>query len=151
MASTEIESKRVLLVEDDDDTRELVAELFALLGHECQTAATGSEALAVLEGFEPHIVFVDLGLPDMTGHELAEMIRTTYRPDVAIIVVSGRTQPADVARSMETGIALHLAKPIGYDALRRIVGDATVRNRTPARTRPGRPGATCTPTRSSRR
>jgi CheY-like chemotaxis protein len=134
MSPATVEPKRVLLVDDDEDTRESVAELLELLGHECATAGSGGEALSTLERFDPHVIFVDIGLPDMSGHELARAIRTLERPQVPIIAVSGRAQPADIARSLEHGIDLHLAKPIGYEALREIVGDAQpARSRAPSR------------------
>ena|SRR5688572_6680026 len=121
------QTKRVLLVDDDADTRDALAELFILLGHQCRTAGTGADALAAIESFRPQILFVDIGLPDMTGHDLAREIRAReIEPArVPIIAVSGRAQPADVERSLESGIDLHLAKPIGIDALRKLVGDAT--------------------------
>ena len=128
--------KRVLFVDDDEDTRETIAELIALLGHECVTAGSGAQCLAALDRFVPHVIFVDIGLPDMTGHELAAIIRKTRLPDVTIIAVSGRAAPSDVERSLEAGITMHLAKPIGCDTLRQLVGDATTTTAnaaTPAR------------------
>lgn len=140
MASASERQKRVLLVDDDEDTRESVAELFELLGHQCVTAATAAEALELLEGLDPHVIFVDIGLPDMPGHELARTIRGLDRPQVPIIAVSGRAQPSDIARSLDHGIDLHIPKPIGYEVLRRIVGDAASRDvtdvRMPAPARP---------------
>jgi CheY-like chemotaxis protein len=124
MSPATVGPKRVLLVDDDEDTRETVAELLELLGHECATAGSGSEALSTLARFDPHVIFVDIGLPDMTGHDLARAIRALERAQVPIIAVSGRAQPSDIARSLEHGIDLHLAKPIGYESLREIVGDA---------------------------
>lgn len=121
------EGKRILVVDDDADTRDTVADLLGLLGHECITAATAEEALEAFEAFGPNVVFVDIGLPDMSGHQLAQVIRAKYGAAVPIIAVSGRSQPSDLARSRECGIDLHMVKPVGYDALRNVVGKAEVK------------------------
>jgi CheY-like chemotaxis protein len=120
--------KRILFVDDDDDTREMDQELFELLGHECVTAGSGGEALAALDHFDPHVIFLDIGLPDMSGQELARAIRARLGDEIPIIAVSARSQPADVQRSMDSGIDLHLPKPIGVETFRRLVGDAKQRS-----------------------
>jgi two-component system CheB/CheR fusion protein len=112
----------VLLVDDDLDIRETVSELIELLGHECVTAGSGQDALEILESYSPDLILVDIGLPDMAGHELAAIVRRTYRRSVAIVAVSGRSQPSDIARSLRAGIDGHLAKPIGCEQLRQVIG-----------------------------
>jgi CheY-like chemotaxis protein len=119
------ERKRVLVVDDDADTREMTAELLVVLGHDVRTAATGNEALAALDAFWPDVAFVDIGLPDISGHEVAARMRAV-RPlgTMVIVALSGRSQAADIERSVAAGMDMHLVKPIGYDSLRRVVGDA---------------------------
>jgi CheY-like chemotaxis protein len=120
----DVDRKRVLVVEDDADTRETMAELLELLGHEVRAVGTGYEALAAVDAFWPDVAFIDIGLPDIGGHEVAARIRTV-RPagTMLLIALSGRSQPVDVERSEESGMDLHLVKPIGYEVLRRIVGE----------------------------
>ena len=119
-------SKRVLVVEDDRDTRELLVELLELLGHDVRSAATGAEAIDVLVAYEIDVAFVDIGLPDVSGHEVAVRMRSIARShELAIIALSGRSQPSDMARSFASGMDLHLVKPAGYEELRRVVGDAS--------------------------
>lgn len=115
------ERRRVLLVEDDRDTREVIAELLELLGHECRSVGSARSALEALAAFEPNLVLLDIGLPDMNGHELAREVRARCRRDVIIAAVTGHVQPSDVKRSFEAGINEHLAKPIGAHALRRLI------------------------------
>lgn len=115
------ERRKVLLVEDDRDTREVIAELLELLGHEVRSAGSARTALEMLDAYDPDIVLVDIGLPDMSGHELAREVRARCRREVIIAAVTGHVQPSDVKRSFESGINLHLAKPIGSYALRRLM------------------------------
>lgn len=120
------ERKRVLIVEDDDDTRECLAELFRMLGHQPVAASTGAEALRLFAEMSPAIVFIDIGLPDMSGHDLARALRIMAgdRP-LRLVALSGWSQPRVINASMDAGMDLHVVKPIGYTALRGILGDAT--------------------------
>jgi CheY-like chemotaxis protein len=120
------ERKRVLIVEDDTDTRECLSELFRMLGHEPCIAATGAEAIRLFAQESPSVVFVDIGLPDMSGHDLARTLRlmADSRP-VRIVALTGWSQARVISASMDAGMDLHVVKPIGYSALRGILGDAT--------------------------
>lgn len=120
------ERKRVLIVEDDEDTRECLFDLFLMLGHEAAAAANGREALHRFTELKPDIVFIDIGLPDMSGHDLAPVMRRLAgtRP-LRLVALTGWAQPRFVNASVDAGIDLHVVKPIGYTALRGIVGDAT--------------------------
>lgn len=115
---------RVLVVDDDPDTRETVTDLVTLLGHECDSAGSGAEALEVLERFEPHVILLDLGLPDISGHDVARTIRASRCSDITIVAISGRSEVADRARSKESGIDLHLVKPVGAETLGQVLGDS---------------------------
>jgi CheY-like chemotaxis protein len=122
--------KRILLVEDDGDTREMVGELLELLGHEVHTAGTGADAVRAVAGRDADAAFdvalVDIGLPDLSGHEVAVRMRSVSpRRELRIVALSGRSQPADIARSLASGMELHLVKPAGYEDLRRVVGIAS--------------------------
>ncbi len=114
-------SRKVLLVEDDRETREIIAELLMLLGHQCRAAGTAASALEALADYAPQVVLLDLGLPDMSGHDLARRVRARCGQPTLIAAVTGRVRPSDIRRSFESGIDLHLAKPIGCHALRRVL------------------------------
>lgn len=69
---------RVLIVDDYPDIVEAMAALLTQLGHDCRTAGTAAEALAVVETFEPELALLDVGLPDLSGYELLDALRTWH-------------------------------------------------------------------------
>ena len=101
----------ILLVEDHADTLALLSLLLADEGHSVTAAAPRAEARAALAaGPRPGAAVVDLWLPDGEGYELAPDLAAAGVPAVAF---SGLAYPADVARSLASGFAIHLAKPAG--------------------------------------
>lgn len=104
---------RVLVVEDDADTRDTLTMLLTMEGHEVRTARTGPEALAAVRARTPDVVLLDLGLPGLDGWQVALRMRAAEagprKPP--IIALTGRALEADRRRSAESGIDLHLAKP----------------------------------------
>src|ERR1041385_5285764 len=72
---TETRSHRILVVDDFPDAAETACVLFALMGHECRVAFKGFEALSVALAFDPDIVILDIGLPDISGYEVARVLR----------------------------------------------------------------------------
>jgi len=113
---------RVLIVEDCKDTAGSLAVLVRHWGHEPRVAHRGDEALAAAAEQLPDAVILDIGLPDMTGWEL--LMRLRRQPGlekVRALVVSGYGGSDDVARSIRTGCEVHLLKPAGPEALRRLL------------------------------
>jgi signal transduction histidine kinase/ActR/RegA family two-component response regulator len=104
--------KRVLVVDDNTDTVEMVAVLLRDEGYEVSTAYDGRSALVVLDRVKPDIVLLDLGLPDMTGLDVAREMRRRMGHDVALVAVSGWGQAGDRAQTASAGFDLHLVKPV---------------------------------------
>jgi PAS domain S-box-containing protein len=104
--------RRVLLVDDNDDARVLLADLLLAVGHEVEDASDATSALALLDRFTPDVVILDIGLPVMDGYELAAVIRARAgdRPP-HLIALTGYGRPNDVVRSREAGFGDHLVKP----------------------------------------
>jgi len=102
---------RVLVVDDNDDARMLLADVLSALGHDVRVAGDGDAALEVVRDFIPEIGILDIGLPGMDGYELATKLRPAL-PDVRLIALSGYSQPADRARSQAAGFDLHMVKPV---------------------------------------
>lgn len=121
------ERKRVLVVEDDPDTRDVLIDLFHLLGHDIVVASTGHEAIETFVDLEPHVVFVDIELPDMNGHDVARWMRMMTRSDqpLTLVALTGWSRSQDCAASFAAGMDLHIVKPAGIIALRDVVGDAS--------------------------
>jgi CheY-like chemotaxis protein len=109
---------RVLIVEDRLVQAQLIRKMLEVLGCEAQTAANGREALTMLHGFKPQVVFLDIGLPDMDGYQLATSIRKDLDfKSVPIIAVTGFGFDSDKEKSRAAGIDQHLVKPISVDDL----------------------------------
>jgi len=102
---------RILVVDDNDDARMLLADVLGELGHDVRMAVDGRDALDVIQGFTPEVGILDIGLPGMDGYELAAELRPAV-PNVRLIALSGYGQPADHARSRAAGFDRHLVKPV---------------------------------------
>jgi PAS domain S-box-containing protein len=102
---------RILVVDDNDDARMLLADVLGELGHDVRVAGDGGAALEVIRDFRPEIGLLDIGLPGMDGYELATKLRPAL-PGVRLIALSGYGQPADHARSQAAGFDRHLVKPV---------------------------------------
>jgi CheY-like chemotaxis protein len=103
----------VLVVDDNRDAAEVLAESLRALGHTVRVAHDGPDALEVLASFPPEVVLLDLGLPVMDGFELAARIRGEARfAGVGLFAVTGYGQDADRRRTAEAGFNAHLVKPV---------------------------------------
>jgi len=104
---------RILLVDDNVDFAMSLALLLETLGHDVSVAHDASEALAIASERAPEFAFLDLGLPRVSGYELARKLRANpATARTVLIALSGWGQPQDRERSKEAGFALHLVKPI---------------------------------------
>jgi CheY-like chemotaxis protein len=114
------EVRRVLIVDDNRDSAELLALLLGREGHEIRVAHDGAEALRVAAPFGPNIVFLDIGLPDMSGYELLKLLRV--RPELSgctFVAVTGYEEPRP--GSGAPVFDAHLVKPIDLNAVVRLV------------------------------
>ncbi|MGE5178650.1 MAG: chemotaxis protein CheB [Bacteroidota bacterium] len=114
--------RRVLVVDDNADGADSLAALLRLGGHEVHVAYSGPEALGAAGRIHPDVVLLDIGLPGMTGYEVAQRIRAQETEGrTLLIAVTGYGQPDDIDRSLGSGFDHHLTKPIDIAALRRLV------------------------------
>jgi CheY-like chemotaxis protein/nitrogen-specific signal transduction histidine kinase len=120
--------KRVLVVDDNDDAAELLAEALRLAGHEVEVANSPVAALALAPGFLPEVAVLDIGLPVMDGYELAARLRA--EPALAncrLIALTGYGQEHDRVRSQKLGFQRHLVKPVDLEKLMMAVVDPSSR------------------------
>jgi signal transduction histidine kinase/CheY-like chemotaxis protein len=106
-------SHRVLVVDDQADIAQSLKDLLLLLGQDAHTASDGLEALQAAKDFKPELIFLDIGLPGMTGFEVARNLRaleTTPRP--RLIAVTGWGDAANISLAQEAGFDRHLTKPV---------------------------------------
>jgi PAS domain S-box-containing protein len=101
-------ARRILVVEDNADAAEGFAAHLRLHGHEVRTAGDGEEALAIAREFRPQVALVDIGLPGMSGYELAHRLRET---PALLIALTGHGQKQDRTRAREAGFHHHFVKP----------------------------------------
>jgi len=117
-----VASRRVLVVDDNDDSAQSLAMLLTAEGHEVHTANTGAEALEVAATFTPQVVLLDITLPDMDGYEVARRLRASPAGRAALLLaVTGYGSEEDVRKSRDAGFDRHLTKPLDPNELSRIV------------------------------
>lgn len=116
---------RVLIVDDYPDAAEIACTLLSLEGHDCRSASSGGDAIAEAREFAPDIAILDIGLPDLSGYEVARVLRELAgeRP-LYIAAITGWGQPADRARAFAAGFDHHVVKPADRTKLREILDRA---------------------------
>lgn len=115
-------ARRILVVDDNIDAAETMALFVGYRGHETRVAHDGGDAVAIASEFKPEIVLLDIGLPTLSGYEVARAIRgAPWASDVKIIAVSGLSSEMDRERSREAGFDLHFVKPIDHIVLERVL------------------------------
>lgn len=114
--------RRILAVDDNRDTADSLGMLLQMMGHEIRTAGDGLEAVQMAATFRPEVVLLDIGLPKMSGYEVAKHIRQqAWGGALALIALSGWGQDEDKRRALEAGFDHHLTKPVDPAALERLL------------------------------
>jgi two-component system CheB/CheR fusion protein len=122
--SDSVPSRRVLIIEDNADASEALRLLLQLRGHEVRACADGPAGVAIARSFSPQVVICDLGLPGMSGYEIARLLRVEGGRPPVLVAVSGYALPRDRERSAAAGFAHHLPKPIAVAELERLIAGA---------------------------
>ena len=116
-------SLRILVVDDNRDAADSLAMLLRTSGNDIRTAYDGAEAVQLANDFEPEVVLLDIGLPNMDGHEVAQRIRQEpWARRTCLIAVTGWSDEADRARSRAAGFDHHLVKPLDTSHLAQLLG-----------------------------
>ena len=112
--------RRVVVIEDNDDIRQTLTSILQGWGHDVAAEADGRAGLARVLDTKPDVALVDLGLPGMSGYDVARRIRAeTADGAVRLIAITGYGQPADRERAIEAGFDAHLLKPVAPEILAR--------------------------------
>jgi PAS domain S-box-containing protein len=110
--------RRVLVVEDEDDSRECLKLLLETEGHEVVLSASGQAALAEVANFQPDIALVDVGLPDMDGYEVARRLRALPGgAELKLVALTGYGGEKNRRRAKQAGFDVHVTKPVSYEQL----------------------------------
>jgi PAS domain S-box-containing protein len=114
--------RQVLIVDDNEDAAESLAELLRLDGHEVRIALDPTGALRMLAEFDPEVVILDIGLPGMNGYELGARMREQHpHLDARFFALTGFGAAIDVEKSRAAGFEAHLVKPVDIAQLARLV------------------------------
>lgn len=109
---------RLLVVEDQDDCALALAMRLEREGHEVQVCNNACNALLAAPNFQPDVVLLDIGLPEMDGWQLAPLLREAMaEKQLVIVAISGFQSENDLMMSRHAGIDHHLAKPSFFDRL----------------------------------
>lgn len=115
----------MLVVDDNVDAAQSLAMLLEASGHRVWLAHDGREALEAVSRRRPHVVFLDIGLPQIDGYEAARRLRANRAPGlVALVAMTGYGQASDQERSREAGFDRHLVKPADFASLEAILAEA---------------------------
>jgi CheY-like chemotaxis protein len=105
--------RRIVVADDNEDSAESFAMLLSFSGHEVRVAHDGEAALDALREFRPDVAFLDIGMPGLTGYEVAQAVRAEpWGHEMKLIAVTGWGQPDDRMRARTAGFDRHLIKPI---------------------------------------
>jgi CheY-like chemotaxis protein len=117
--------KRVLIVDDNVDACETLAMMLELLGQQTRQAHEGTGALQAAQEYKPELIFMDIGLPGLTGHEVAERMRRELgMTETYIVALSGYGTEEDRRKSLFAGFDNHFVKPLDPSALPGILAEA---------------------------
>ena len=111
-----VSRRRLLIVEDNDDTAHVLKWGLEQLGYQVEIAHNGPLALRLAQGFKPEVALLDIGLPVMDGWELARRLRGQHE-GLQVIAVTGIAEDVARVRSADAGFADHLQKPVDISAI----------------------------------
>nr|WP_267876199.1 ATP-binding protein [Duganella rivi] len=121
-AHSEHGKPRVLLIEDNEDGREMMAMMLGVYGYEVRSAADGLLGMSAARDYMPDLALVDIGLPGIDGYEVARRLRADPATrDIKLIALTGYGLAEDLRRVMDAGFDRHLVKPVDIDQLMGVI------------------------------
>jgi two-component system CheB/CheR fusion protein len=116
--------RRVLVIEDSQDARDMLRMMLELAGHVVYDAPDGVRGLELLNAVRPDVGIIDVGLPKMDGYQVARRIRAEpHGRSMLLLALTGDECPDDSTRRSEPGFDFHLVKPVDSDRLARLLGE----------------------------
>jgi PAS domain S-box-containing protein len=124
-ASARVTTRRILIADDNADAAELLEMWLKMAGHEVRSAQDGEAALIVAETMQPDVLLLDIGMPKVSGYEVARRIREKpWGSRAMLIALTGWGQEEDLRRSREAGFDHHLTKPVDPSAIDALIAGA---------------------------
>lgn len=109
---------RVLIADDNEDAADMLATLLGMKGHDVRVAHDGLEAVESAVDFHPDVALLDIGMPELNGHEVAEQIRRELAGEsVMLVAITGWGQDGAAAKAKSAAFDHHLVKPIDFEQL----------------------------------
>lgn len=122
---------KVMVVDDNEDAASTLCTLLEAMGHQTFAAFSATAALSSALDVAPELLFLDIGMPNVDGYELARRMRQL--PQTAhstLVALTGYAQPDDKAKALQAGFDRHFAKPISLEELQKMIGEHPVRTQT---------------------
>ena len=113
---------RVLVVDDNEDAANSLATLLEVMGYQVRTAYDGPEAIEAADDFMPAVALLDIGLPRLSGYDIARHVRERRGSDVLLVAITGWGQEDDRRRAREAGFDHHFTKPADFEVLLELIG-----------------------------
>ena len=113
---------RIVSVDDQEDAAESLSNLLVVMGHHAVPVTDPRKVEATVETFRPHIVFLDIGMPEINGWELARRLRARFQPEaLRLVAMTGYGEFAAHVASRQAGFDAHLTKPADIPLLESIL------------------------------
>ncbi len=113
-----MKTRRILIVDDNEDSVMTLEILFEIAEHETRSAYSGIDAVEVAASFQPDAALLDIGLPGLSGYEVARKIRSQpWGEKMVLIALTGWGQPEDRQQAKAAGFDAHMVKPVDHEAL----------------------------------
>jgi PAS domain S-box-containing protein len=124
-AKTEKKKARILVIEDEEDIRQLLRDILTNVGHEVEIAADGSEGIKIFEKKEFDLVFTDLGMPGMSGWQVAEKVKN-INGKVPVALITGWNVKLEMSDMEDSGISLVIHKPFKMEQVLNLVQEGMI-------------------------
>ena len=111
-AATERTPRRIVIVEDNPDVRDLLKMRLRRMGHHVDSASEGNSGLEKVIKMRPDVAFIDIGLPGIDGYQIARRVRQSLGQSIILVALSGFGQPEDKKKALDSGFDQHLTKPV---------------------------------------
>jgi DNA-binding response OmpR family regulator len=119
-----VKVRRVLVVDDHLDSADMLCMMLRAFGHECRAATRGARGLEIAREFRPEIAMLDIGLPDVSGYDLARSIRAELGTSVYLTAITGWGEASDHERALQAGFDRHVTKPANGEIIRDVLASA---------------------------
>jgi DNA-binding response OmpR family regulator len=129
-AAVATSERRVLVVDDNEDAADSLATLLNVMHYQVRVAYDGPEAIEAADEFAPAVALLDIGLPKLSGYDIARHIRNTRGEGVLLVAITGWGQDEDRRKAREAGFDHHFTKPADFEVLLELI-EQEMKHRTP--------------------